>query len=346
MDLLSHALVGGMIGEAVVGKRIGRRGMVIGAVTALLPDLDVLGHFFLPAAQQLAFHRGITHSLLVSALMPLLLAGIFRRWHRNADVSLSRWALLFGLSLASHLLLDVLTCYGTGLWEPFSHHRVALDTIFVADPFFTLPLLVVVLMIWLRYKAVPLRRRLNLIGICIGTAYLAFTCVNHAYMRQLMGDALAAQGLPHETFTVTPTPMNNLLWMGYSQDAAGAWIGYHSLLDADRHVSFHRLERQAHLLAPYSDDPALPQMIRLSKGNYAVTQDGPHVYFNDLRFGMAGSWDSLGADFAMRYDFAPGADNTRPLDRLRFSESYSTVFLRLWDRVLGKISATPTDPRR
>jgi inner membrane protein len=333
-----------MIGEAVVGKRIGRRGMAIGAVTALLPDLDVLGHFFLSNAQQLAFHRGITHSLLVTALLPMLLAWIFRRWFQTADVHFGRWALLFGLSLASHLLLDSLTCYGTGLWEPFSHERVAFDTIFVADPFFTLPLLVIVLIVTLRHKAVNQRRRWNMAGICIATAYLTFTGVNHAHVRHVMADSLAAQGLSYQTFTVTPTPMNNLLWMGYTQDATGAWVGYYSLLDANRLVKFHRLERQSHLLAPYTDDPALQQLIRLSKGNYAVTQTGSHVYFNDLRFGMVSSWDSLDSDFALRYDFAPGADNSRPLNRMRYSESHGAVFFRLLHRVLGKEPAHPTDP--
>ena len=72
-------MLGAAIGEATVGRRIGRRGMAVGAVTALLPDLDVLGHFFLPHAQQLAFHRGITHSLLIAAILPLILAWLIRR---------------------------------------------------------------------------------------------------------------------------------------------------------------------------------------------------------------------------------------------------------------------------
>jgi inner membrane protein len=343
MDLLSHALVGGMIGETVVGKRIGRKGMAVGAVTALLPDLDVLGHFFLSSARQLAFHRGITHSLLVAALLSMLLAWVFGRWFRGSDVSFGRWAMLFGLCLLSHLVLDCLTCYGTGLFEPFSNYRVAFDTVFVGDPFFTLPLVVIVFLILVRYKFAGQRRLWTRIGLWFGGVYLAFTCVNHVYVWNLMARSLRAQGLGYETFTVTPTPMNNLLWMGYSKDATGAWIGYYSLLDADAEVEFHRLERQEGLLDPYRDDPALELLIRLSKGNYAVTQEGGNVYFNDLRFGMASSWDSIDSDFALRYNFAVGADNSRPLDRMRFSDPKSTVFWRLWDRVLGKGSGVHSD---
>jgi inner membrane protein len=336
MDLLSHALVGAAIGEGIVGKRIGRRGMVVGAVTALLPDLDALGHFFLSDAGQLALHRGITHSLLVAALLPLFLAWIFRRWFPAAEVSYVRWVSLSGLSLLSHLLLDVLTCYGTGLLEPFSHHRVSLDTIFVADPFFTLPILATVCMVLIRYRNPRKRMWWNLAGLGTGAAYLAFTCLNHHYVHALMSRALAAKGFPFTEFTVTPTPMNNLLWMAYSKDATGAWIGYHSLLDTSESIDFHRLERHDSLLAPFESDPALAVLKRLSKGNYVVTQHGSHIYFNDLRFGQVSSWDSLDSEFAMRYDFGPGADNSRPLNRMRFSEPKSDVFWELVHRVRGK----------
>jgi inner membrane protein len=336
MDLLSHALVGAAIGEGIVGKRIGRRGMVLGAVTALLPDLDAFGHFFLSNADQLAFHRGITHSLLFAALLALLLARVFRRWFSAAEIHFVQWISLFGLSLLSHLFLDILTCYGTGLLEPFSHHRVSLDTIFVADPFFTLPMLASVSIVLIGYRNPRKRRWWNLAGLGFGAAYLAFTCLNHLHVHTLMSRAFAAKGLSSLEFTVTPTPMNNLLWMAYSRDSTGAWIGYHSLLDPDESIDFHRLERNDSLLAPFESDPALAVLRRFSKGNYAVTQHGNHLYFNDLRFGQVSSWDSLDSEFAMRYDFGPGADNSRPLNRMRFSEPKLDVFWELVHRVRGK----------
>jgi inner membrane protein len=336
MDLASHALVGAAIGEVVVGKRIGRRGMAVGAAAALLPDLDVLGHFFLSDARALAFHRGITHSILVALLLPLALAWILRRRWPTADVTWARWVLLLGLALCSHLLLDSLTCYGTGLLEPFSHARVAFDTIFVADPFYTLPLLVCVTVALLSYKHAQRRKRWIHAGLWISTAYLVWTCIAHVYVHGVVRRSLEAQGLHYDALTVTPTPMNSLLWMGYSQDAEGAWIGYYSLLDTRPAVHFHRIARQDSLLSADRDDTALQQLIALSKGNYAITQQGDAVYFNDLRFGMVSSWDSIDSDFALRYNFAAGADNSRPLNRMRYTESSATVFGRLVDRVLGK----------
>jgi inner membrane protein len=336
MDLVTHALAGAALGEAVAGRRLGRRSMLLGAATALLPDFDVLGHFFLSNARQLAFHRGITHSLLVAMLLSVLLAAVFRwRW-RSVEMPWACWIALFGLPLLSHLLLDMLTCYGTGLFEPFSNYRVALDTIFVVDPFYTLPWLACICVVLLQYKHEKMRRRWNKIGLWFGGVYVLLTCLNHLYVKDVMLRALKAQGLSYEAFQVTPTPMNNLLWMGYTRDATGAWIGYYSLLDADQDVRFDRLERNDSLLANQGDDPALAQLIQLSKGNYCVQKHGDDVYFNDLRFGFLSRWDGIDTAFALRYNLAPGADNSRPLHRTRYAESSGVVLGRLVNRILGK----------
>jgi inner membrane protein len=63
MDSLSQIVLGAAVGEAVLGKKLGNRAMVWGAVAGTLPDMDVLGQFFLNELDNLAFHRGISHSL-------------------------------------------------------------------------------------------------------------------------------------------------------------------------------------------------------------------------------------------------------------------------------------------
>lgn len=42
MDSLSQAALGAAIGEALLGKRIGKAGAIIGAGVATIPDLDVV----------------------------------------------------------------------------------------------------------------------------------------------------------------------------------------------------------------------------------------------------------------------------------------------------------------
>ena len=336
MDLLTHALAGAALGEAVAGRRLGRRGMALGAVAALLPDVDVLGHFFLSNAQQLAFHRGITHSLLVAALLPLALALLMRWRFRSPEMHFGRWYTLFALALFSHLLLDSLTCYGTGLFEPFSNHRVAFNTIFVVDPFYTVPWLACMLVVLMGYKREALRRKWNKAGLGFGAAYLAFTSFNHWHVHAHMLRSLESQGLAHDAFVVTPTPLNNLLWMGYSHDAEGAWLGFYSLLDTGQEVQFGRIQRNDSLLAAFGGDPALAQLIWLSQGHYCLQKCGEDVFFNDLRFGFLSRWDGIDTAFALQYNLSPGADNSRPLHRSRYTEPSSVVMGRLVERILGK----------
>ncbi|MBN32105.1 MAG: hypothetical protein CL845_08995 [Crocinitomicaceae bacterium] len=68
MDSLSQIVLGAAVGEAVLGKKLGNRAMVWGAIAGTLPDMDVLGQFFLSELDNLAFHRGISHSLTFTVI--------------------------------------------------------------------------------------------------------------------------------------------------------------------------------------------------------------------------------------------------------------------------------------
>jgi membrane-bound metal-dependent hydrolase YbcI (DUF457 family) len=105
---------------------------------ALLPDLDVFLILF-DHVSYLRHHRGLSHSLLIQpgfALLGGLLAWRLggRRWLRPM--------FLLGLAvLASHLLLDTATSYGTQLLSPLSRRKFTLDLLFIIDPWLTLMLL-------------------------------------------------------------------------------------------------------------------------------------------------------------------------------------------------------------
>jgi len=109
-----------------------------GAIFALLPDADYFFIFW----DRLAFiryHRGFTHSLLAVPLFAL--AGALLGRSLGGD----RWfkpLFIIGVAvLASHLLLDLATSYGTQILSPFSRRRFSLDWIFIIDPYFTALLL-------------------------------------------------------------------------------------------------------------------------------------------------------------------------------------------------------------
>lgn len=68
MDSLTQIVLGAAVGEAVLGKKIGNRAMLWGAIAGTIPDLDILANPFMSEIDGLAFHRGITHSLFFAVL--------------------------------------------------------------------------------------------------------------------------------------------------------------------------------------------------------------------------------------------------------------------------------------
>lgn len=72
MDSLTQIVLGAACGEVVLGKKVGNRAMLWGAVGGTIPDLDVLGNFMMTDMQALAFHRGISHSIFFAVTTPFL----------------------------------------------------------------------------------------------------------------------------------------------------------------------------------------------------------------------------------------------------------------------------------
>src|SRR4029077_9672349 len=87
----------------------------------------------------------ITHSLLCLPIFALLLAGLTRwltrqfRWEGPSFAALS---LIYGVGILSHILLDLVTSFGTMIWSPVEWSRPAWDLIFIID--FTLAAILLV----------------------------------------------------------------------------------------------------------------------------------------------------------------------------------------------------------
>ena len=87
MDSITQATLGAAIGEAVLGKKIGNKAMLWGAIAGTLPDLDVIFLPFYNEIQRISIHRGYSHSIIVSLLLGTLLAWIFYRWKSTKEIS-------------------------------------------------------------------------------------------------------------------------------------------------------------------------------------------------------------------------------------------------------------------
>ncbi|MCE8026479.1 metal-dependent hydrolase [Billgrantia aerodenitrificans] len=217
MDTLTHAVLGAAVGGTVLGRRLGRKAVLIGAVVTALPDLDVFLDYG-DAVLNVTEHRGFSHSVFVLTGLGTLLALLARRFAPARDITLGRWWAFFVLSMLSHPLLDVLTTYGTQLWWPLDVRPSAWPVVFIIDPLYTLPLLaafVIALASGNGFRAPAW-------GLAISCAYLAFAMLAKGVVEHRLEPVLAEHGIEDAPRLVQPTPFNTLLWRA-------------TIIDGDRH---------------------------------------------------------------------------------------------------------------
>ncbi len=97
MDSISQAVLGAAVGEAVLGKKIGNRAILIGAIGGTIPDLDIISNLFLDDMNAFNFHRGITHSIFFSLVAPLLFAKITEYLYQDNRQKNKKFRLSFGI---------------------------------------------------------------------------------------------------------------------------------------------------------------------------------------------------------------------------------------------------------
>lgn len=137
MDPLTHGITGALLGKAYFSDRHGRVAVFAATLGSVFPDVDVVCDIFSrdPIAI-VRFHRGFTHSFLGLPLFAVLLACLTRWWERQRGRDCPPWiilALAYGVGIASHILLDTMTSFGTRIWNPLSHERAAWDLMFIID---------------------------------------------------------------------------------------------------------------------------------------------------------------------------------------------------------------------
>ena len=69
MDSLTQIVLGASVAEVTLGKKVGNKAMLWGAIAGTIPDLDVIVKQFTDIVTANEMHRGFTHSILFSVLM-------------------------------------------------------------------------------------------------------------------------------------------------------------------------------------------------------------------------------------------------------------------------------------
>lgn len=336
MDSLTHLALGATLGELIIGKRIGKKALVIGAVAQSVPDIDFFAAFWLSPSENLIAHRGFTHSFLFAGIVSLLLALLADRWHRRQKVFFSTWWAFFALQLSVHLFIDGCNAYGVGWLQPFSLQRFSFNILFVADPFFTLGVgVAAVILIFLR-GAHPYRSKLALTGLLVSAAYLAYACGNKLHIDKVVNRELTANGFSTVHYFTTPTPLNSWLWYIVAADGEGFHIGYRSVFDQSPEIDWVFFNKNDSLLARVDDHEELQRLKRFSQGFYTVTQRNDTLVFNDLRFGQIAGWLYPQAPFVFHYFLQHPQNNTLVIQRGRFANWNMETSRSLFKRIRGK----------
>ena len=187
MDSLTQALLGASVAELVIGRAIGRRASLYGALLGTLPDLDVLVPYG-GAVEDFTYHRGFSHSLLVLSAAAPVIGWVLHKVQGLASLKL--WIAMVWLVLITHPLLDACTVYGTQLFWPLTEYPVSGSSVFIIDPAFTLWLALGVIGVLALNRRSLTGYRLNAIGLAIAGAYLAWTITAKTYVTEIAARSL------------------------------------------------------------------------------------------------------------------------------------------------------------
>jgi len=320
LDSVTHIVVGACIGEIIAGKQLGKKALIIGAVANSLPDIDIVASFFLPLTSDLLAHRGFTHSLLFLALVSPLLGFLSLTALKKPGLTFSQWTFFWGLQIFVHIFIDAFNAYGTGWFEPFSHYRVSFNSMFVADPIFTIwPLIAAVLLF--ATATTNKHRHFWAKGalICSSVYLLAGIAFKQHIDNKIEAD-LNSRHISTDHYFTTPTPLNNILWYIVAQSDSGFYIGYRSLFDKGDHTDFRFVCRNASLLNASANKTDIDKLVRFSKGFYTAEMCHDTLKFNDLRFGEIAGWADSTSHCVFYYYLQHPDANELVVQRGRFAK--------------------------
>jgi inner membrane protein len=300
LDLVTQVVLGAAAGEVVLGKKAGNKAIVWGAVGGLIPDLDVLVAPFNGVVDGLSVHRGFGHSLIFAFLLAPILGWLAYLIHKKkTNITKFKWMNLIFWAAFTHPLLDSFTTYGTGAFLPFNDYRVEFGTIGIVDLFYTLPILLALVVIIFLKRTSDFRRKTILTVVTVTSFYLAGTAVNKLYVNAVFTNAFAKEGFEYKRYKTIPLPLTNFLWMGIAESEKGYYMGLYSIFDSEKPHNLTYLPRNEDVLSSYADNAQLQKLISFTKGYYHIGQDEGGRYLADLRFGKAGIDES--ADYIFKF---------------------------------------------
>lgn len=284
MDSLTQIVLGGAVGYAVLGKKVGPKAAIYGAVLGTLPDLDV----FLPyggEVEAFTYHRGFSHSILVQLLISPFIVWLITKYHQTTAIYKKEWFWLVFLCLSTHGILDSFTVYGTQLLWPITEYPFAVSNLFIIDPIYTLPLLFAFIVIFLPVVNPNRTSKINHFALVISSIYICWSMAAKFYIDNKVEMALNDRQITVNHYLSTPAPFSTLLWRVVVMSDEQYYEGYVSIFDSPSDVSLDVYHSSDFLLNNIKDEWDVKRLQWFTKDFYSVKQQGQNIILSDLRMG-------------------------------------------------------------
>lgn len=121
-SVIGHAALVFGFSKLIPSKQVASKLLILGILSSMLPDIDVLSYQFGIYGQDPLGHRGLTHSIPFAVLWAFILLIVFHRGDSTSKVFI---ILYYTVAMSSHGLLDACTNGGDGVafFYPFSFDR-------------------------------------------------------------------------------------------------------------------------------------------------------------------------------------------------------------------------------
>jgi len=248
------------------------------------------------------------------------------------------WVKLFFWAIVTHPILDSFTMYGTQLFLPFSDMRVSFDNISVADPLYTVPFLLCVVLMSFFARTSKRRRIINWTGIILSSIYMLVTIYNKQRINYIFESSLRESNITYNQYVTGPTILNNVLWHGAAETDTSIVYGMYSFFDKEKKFDLIHMPKKDYLLDAKPDDKAVNTLKWFSNGIYTVMRkkDG-RLQLNDMRYGTFTEEGNLEDRFIFKFILTKNADGYYDMkeDRRRPDDNPKKLVNDLWARIKG-----------
>jgi len=299
MDTITHGIAGALIGKALFrgddlfSRRAMNRARIVTwalMLGAIFPDSDTIRDIFSKNDMlMITWHRSITHSLLCLPIFAVVLAYAsqqFARWRKWETPSLPALTGIYAAGILSHILLDLVTTFGTMVWSPVEWSRPAWDLLFIVDFSFTGLLLIPQLLEWVNRDAPHAKRRALVMWVIFVPSPFLISAIARKVGAPISDGAVLSACLVFSLLFLLPAyrgwgarikPVN---WTRAGFAAACLYIGlavyaHHIALERVKSfVNFEKLQPEVFGALPYP--PSLLNwdgLVRTSRGVYEFQID-------------------------------------------------------------------------